>query len=328
MSLKIIKAGILDTIQDMGRNGYRHLGINPSGCMDVFSAQLSNALLGKKLESPVIEMHFPASSFLFQQATIACIAGADFSANINDQPVPLHQPFLVKENSLLEFSGLIKGAHCYLSVLQDLQVEEWLQSASTNLKAAAGGFKGRRLWKDDCISYKKNIDIPAILIKESLNMLHWKASSLQIEKDINCIEGNEWDWLTPAAQINFQNSVFSISNLSDRMGYRLYGEELATLRTEQLISSAVNFGTIQLLANGQMIVLMADHQTTGGYPRVAHVNSTSLPSLAQLRPNDEIRFSFISVQQAENDLIQQQKYLEQLQIACKLKIESLLHAPM
>jgi len=77
-----------------------------------------------------------------------------------------------------------------------------------------------------------------------------------------------------------------------------------------------------------MIVLMADHQTTGGYPRVAHVTSTSLPSLAQLRPNDEIRFSFINVQQAENDLIQQQKYLEQLQNACKLKIESLLHAPM
>jgi antagonist of KipI len=328
MSLKIIKAGLLDTVQDKGRTGYRHLGINPSGCMDIFSAQLSNALLGKKLESPVIEMHFPASAFLFQQATIACLAGANFSANINDQPVPLHQPFLIKENSLLEFSGLINGAHCYLSILHDLQADEWLHSASTNLKASAGGFKGRRLLKDNFISYKRNIDIPRMLTKESLNILHWKASSLKIDKDINCIKGNEWDWLTPAAQINFQNSVFSISNLSDRMGYRLYGEELAILKTEQLISSAVNFGTIQLLPNGQLIVLMADHQTTGGYPRLAHVSSTSLPSLAQLRPNDEIRFRFISIQQAENDLIEQQKYLEQLQNACKLKIENLLHATM
>jgi antagonist of KipI len=328
MSLKIIKAGILDTIQDMGRTGYRHLGINPSGCMDIFSAQLSNALLGKKLESPVIETHFPASTFVFQQVTIACITGANFSATINGQPIPLHQPFLVKENSLLKFEKLVSGAHCYISDLHNLQVDEWLQSASTNLKAAAGGWKGRRLWKDDCISYKKDIDIPVTVIKEPFNILHWKASSLQIDKNMNCIKGNEWDWLTQQSQLNFQNSVFSISNLSDRMGYRLYGEELAALTTDQLISSAVNFGAIQLLPNGQLIVLMADHQTTGGYPRIAHVSATSLPSLAQLKPNDEIRFRFISLQQAEDDLIQQQKYLEQLQNACKLKIENLLHAPM
>ena len=110
------------------------------------------------------------------------------------------------------------------------------------------------------------------------------------------------------------------------MGYRLYGEKLVAEKNEQLISSAVDFGTIQLLPNGQLIILMADHQTTGGYPRLAHVSSTSLPSLAQLKPGDEIQFRFISLQQAEEDLIQQQKYLEQLRNACKLKIEKLLHA--
>ena len=112
------------------------------------------------------------------------------------------------------------------------------------------------------------------------------------------------------------------------MGYRLYGEELMTEKNEQLVSSAVDFGTVQLLPNGQLIILMADHQTTGGYPRLAHVVSTSLPSVAQLKPNEEIRFRIITLQQAEDDLICQQKYLEQLQNACKLKIENLLHAPM
>src|SRR5215210_7531275 len=105
MSIKIIKAGILDTIQDRGRTGYRHLGINPSGAMDRFSAQLANALLGKELEEPVIEMHFPACAFLFQQTTIACLAGADFSATINEQRISLHQPFLITENSVLKFTS-------------------------------------------------------------------------------------------------------------------------------------------------------------------------------------------------------------------------------
>ena len=326
MSLKIIKAGILDTIQDGGRTGYRHLGINTSGVMDRFSAQLSNALLGKKLEDPVIEMHFPASAFLFQQTTIACLAGADFSATINEQIIPLHQPFSVKENSVLKFTGLVGGAHCYLSLLPGLQVDEWLQSASTNLKAAAGGWNGRKLQKDDCIPYKKEINVP--VTKESFRILHWKASSLKIDKNINVIEGNEWDWLTLEAQISFQDSVFSISNLSDRMGYRLYGEELMTEKNEQLVSSAVDFGTIQLLPNGQLIILMAEHQTTGGYPRLAHVSSTSLPSIAQLKPNEEICFRVITLKQAEDNMMQQQKYLEQLQNACKLKIENLLHASM
>lgn len=328
MSIKIIKAGILDTIQDGGRSGYRHLGINPSGPMDRFSAQLANALLGKKLEGQVIEMHFPASAFLFQQNTIACLAGADFSATINEQSIPVHQPFLAAENSVLKFTGMVAGARCYLSLLHGLQIDEWLQSASTNLKAAAGGWHGRRLQKDDCIPYKEKIDVPGLFTKESFSILHWKASPLKIDKNINVIEGNEWDWLTLDAQISFQDSAFAISNLSDRMGYRLYGEELATEKNEQLVSSAVDFGTVQLLPKGQLIILMADHQTTGGYPRLAHVCSTSLPSLAQLKPNDEIRFKVVTLQQAEDNLIQQQKYLEQLQNACKLKIENLLHAPM
>ncbi len=112
------------------------------------------------------------------------------------------------------------------------------------------------------------------------------------------------------------------------MGYRLYSEELAGKKEEQLVSSAVDFGTIQLLPNGQLIILMAEHQTTGGYPRVAHITSASLPSLAQLRPGDEIYFRFIDISEAENNLLRQRKYLDQLRNACKLKIENLLHASL
>ena len=112
------------------------------------------------------------------------------------------------------------------------------------------------------------------------------------------------------------------------MGYRLFGENLEAEKNNELVSSAVDFGTIQLLPNGQLIILMADHQTTGGYPRVANVTSCALSSLAQLKPGNEISFKFISVADAEEKMLQQTTYLEQLQSACKLKIENFLHASL
>ena len=326
MSIKIIKAGILDTIQDSGRRGYRYLGINPSGVMDGFSAQLCNALLGKEPDAAVIEMHFPASIFLFQKASVACLSGADFSATINNYPVPLLQPFLVSANSLLKFNGLTRGAHCYLSLLHDLQIEGWLQSASTNLKAGAGGWKGRRLEKDDSISFREDINLPFMPAGEAVRILHWKASAPKSDNELSCIIGKEWNWLTPESQFNFLHNAFAISNLSDRMGYRLFSDELRVEKSEELVSSGVDFGTVQLLPNGQLIILMADHQTTGGYARLAHISTTSLHSVAQLKSADEIYFRFIDVAQAENELVQQKKYLEQLRGACKIKIENLSHA--
>ena len=327
MSLKIIKAGILDTIQNAERNGFRHLGINPSGAMDRFSAQLANALMGKDLHAPLIEMHFPASSFLFEQSTVACITGADFSATVNDAALPLFQPFFITANSILKFNNPKNGAHAYLSLLHDLGTDEWLYSASTNLKLGVGGWQGRKLQKDDAIPFKQQISF-GLTTKDPVTVLHWKAAPMKTEGYLACLKGNEWNWLTTESQEAFETTAFHLSNLSDRMGYRVYGEHLKLETTEQLISSAVDFGTIQLLPNGQLIILMADHQTTGGYPRIAHVTSTTLNYLAQLKPHDEINFHFISLEEAEENLIEQQKYLQQLQNACKLKIEKLLHAPL
>lgn len=326
MSLKIIKAGILDSIQDSGRNGYRHLGINPTGAMDRFSAQLANALLGKDLTNPVIEMHFPASQILFEKPTIISLTGADFSASINYKSIPSHQPVLIPAGSMLQFKRLNSGAHCYMALLHDLQVDKWLGSASTNIKVVAGGYGGRSLQKEDVIFFKESLSLKSLADHKELTVLHWKLFPAHVDEIIECIKGPEWEWLSGEAQWNFQNKSFAISNLSDRMGYRFFGEELEVEKNKEMVSSAVDFGTVQRLPNGQLIILMADHQTTGGYPRVAHVCATSLPSLAQLKAGNEIRFRFISIGDAEDKLLQQQKYLEQLQNACKLKIEKFLYA--
>src|SRR5436305_971184 len=149
MSLKVIKAGLLDTVQDLGRHGYQHLGINPGGTMDRFAASLVNALLGKELTAPVIEMHFPASTILFLEPCVVCLTGADFSPLINGALVPLNQPLFVTADSVLKFTKPQSGARCYLSVLNELRLQKWLGGYSTNLKAKAGGYKGRKLEKDD-----------------------------------------------------------------------------------------------------------------------------------------------------------------------------------
>ncbi|HVE60275.1 MAG TPA: biotin-dependent carboxyltransferase family protein, partial [Chitinophagaceae bacterium] len=286
MSLEITKGGILDTIQDGGRHGYQHLGINPGGAMDRFSAQLSNALLGKDLKAPVIELHFPAASFLFKKNCIICLAGADFSAFLHEEQIPLHQPVFIKAGSVLGFKNKIWGARCYLSILHEMQIDKWLGSYSTNVKAEAGGWNGRKLQSGDKIDFIQN----DLLNKQNIHhlLLPWKTEGIKksFTTSLNVLVGNEWNWLTDISQHSFLQNDFQLSISADRMGYRLTGKKLKTKEEASLLSSAVNFGTIQLLPDGRLIILMADHQTTGGYPRVAHVISGDLSLLAQTNPNE------------------------------------------
>jgi antagonist of KipI len=310
-------------VQDSGRYGYQHLGINPGGEMDLFSASLANALLGKDLQAPVIEMHFPAPHILFQKSTVLCLAGADFAPMINRKPVSVHQPIAVDAGAILSFRSKQSGARCYLSLFSEWQLNPWLNSYSTNLKAGAGGYKGRRLEKEDELAFEDM----AFTLKEEFMPLPWKYSTEEnITNVIGFIPGPEWNWLSRKVQTIFLNGIFHITPSSDRMGYRLQGESLEQETTEQLISAAVNFGTVQLLPNGQLIVLMADHQTTGGYPRIASVISTHLPKLAQSNPGDAIRFEMTTVDAAEEKRIKQQQFLRQLQNTCKLKLQNWLDA--
>lgn len=326
MSLEIIKSGLLDTIQDLGRYGYQHLGINPGGAMDRLSAQAANALLGKEFNSPVIEMHFPTATILFQKETIICITGADFSPTINHKSIPIEQPVVVNKKTILQFEKKISGARCYLAFLHEFDIEKWLDSYSTNLVANAGGFKGRTLQKGDIINFKNNVEYKNLAGEKDFVILPWSSSEkLLSKKEIRFIIGNEWNWLTDEGQNFFANNGFQITNNSNRMGYRLKGNPLTVKEDKQLISSGVTFGTIQLLPDGQLIILMANHQTTGGYTRVGHVISADLPILAQKNPGDEIKFLHVEINFAQQEFLEQHTNLLQMQTASKFKIEKLLN---
>ena len=325
--MKILRAGMLDTIQDWGRFGYQQVGINPTGAMDKYAATIANILVGNDPNEAVIEIHFPAPSIFFDQAAMIALSGADFDANINGHSIPINQPVIVNKNTTLNFHSLKNKSRCYLAVSGGMKIAEWLNGYSTNLKAEAGGFSGRKLLKDDVIEligkhgYKLNDNA-------DLKILPWKASEdfgIDPGLELLVVKGSEWDWLGQSSQEKFLKNPFFISHNSDRMGYRLASEPLHSALNTELVSSAVSFGTIQLLPDGQLIILMADHQTTGGYPRLGNIISVHLPVLAQMKVGDKIHFNFTDHQTAENLILKRQQHLMQLEIACKLRLENYIH---
>jgi antagonist of KipI len=313
MSILVQKSGLLSTIQDLGRKGYRRFGINPNGAMDQQAVRLINILLGNDENEAVLEMHFPAPILQFEADAIIALGGADFGTKLNEKEVENWRPYFAKKGSILKFDDKIFGNRAYLAVKGGLNIEKWLGSSATNLRAKIGGFGGRSLQKGDRILFSSKFQIPN-------SRFTYKISNSLILPDnsspkVRIIAGAEFEMLTALSELAFLKQSFMIRRESDRMGFRLHGEPLYLLNKIELVSAAVDFGTIQLLPDGQMIILMADHQTSGGYPRLAHVISADLPLLAQLNPNDTVSFNLISINEAENILLQNEFELNYLKFA-------------
>ncbi len=319
MSIFIKKSGILATIQDLGRNGFRRFGINPNGAMDAQAVRLINILLGNDEREAVMEMHFPAPLIEFQENAIIALGGADFGARLDEKPVENWRPYFMEKGKSLKFAKKLFGSRAYLAVKGGFALEKWLGSFSTNLRAEIGGFDGRALQKSDCVSFNSRFQVSgsqfSYKISNSLTPNYQESAA-----KIRVVAGAELERLTGLSELNFLKQEFIISPDSDRMGFRLCGEPLHLLDKIELVSSAVNFGTIQLLPDGQVIILMADHQTSGGYPRIGNVVSVDLPILAQLNPNDKLSFQIISQQEAENTLINYEKDLNFLKFGVKDKL--------
>jgi antagonist of KipI len=320
MSLRVTKAGVYDTLQDEGRFGYQHLGVNPNGAMDVHSSAVANALVGNPQNSAVIEMSFPAASYYFKSGALIAMSGADFAPVLNGSKVPLNTPIMVAPESELKFTKVLSGRFCYLAVMGGFSVHTVLESASTNLVAGFGGVNGRKLKKGDEI--RLNVGL-----HEETKIFSWKANRPKFDEDRNglsffrCIPGKEFEWLTKKSQKEFTKHRFVLSAQSNRMGYPLAGVELKQKIKDQLVSTAVTKGTVQLLPDGNLIVLMADHQTTGGYPRVAHLIEPDTSHFAQCRAGSKIGFQCISIQEAEQMADVYYRDIRQMRSACLYKLK-------
>ncbi|MES2647311.1 MAG: biotin-dependent carboxyltransferase family protein [Bacteroidota bacterium] len=326
MGLAIVKEGLCDTIQDAGRKGFAASGINPGGAMDVLAMKIANALVGNSLTEAVLEMHFPAPVIYFHQPAIIAISGADLNAVLDLQTnhqalqLPINKTAFVNAGTTLSFKNKIIGERACLAVKGGFNLPLWFGSYSTNIKIKEGGFKGRTLKAGDHLSLMKKhpaLNASNQVFPWSANMQSWYADP----GTCNFLAGPEWHWLNAASQKQFTNIPFTLTAQSDRMGLHLEGNSIGMMQQQQLLSSGVNFGMIQLLPNGNLVILAADHPTTGGYPRIANVITAHLPKLAQAKPGTKIRFLHTSLENAQELLGVMQKELLQLQQAVAFKLQ-------
>lgn len=313
MSVLIRKPGILTTVQDLGRFGSQRFGINPNGAMDTLAVRAINTAIGNDEGAAVLEMHFPAAEIEFQKDVMLGIAGADFGCELDGEPTPNWSTVHVRKGSVLKFTKKHLGNRAYLCVKGGFAVMPWLKSRSTNLVAHAGGFQGRPLAAGDVLECEETLAETHLTLGPSFANRYRSVPTLRI------VASGEFELLTALSEQILLSKDFKLTNESNRMGFRLNGPQLYLVDDKSLVSSATGFGTIQLLPDGQLIILMADHQTTGGYPRVGNIISADLPIAGQLGAGDQVRFKIVSIIEAEKALMDLERDLRFFKTGVRLR---------
>lgn len=324
MEISILKPGILSTIQDLGRMDYLDQAIPISGAIDQLSARIANKAVGNSDEDAVIEFTYAAAEFKAETEILIAYAGDGATLSANGEKLPTERPIFVPAETVIKLINNPEGARTYLSIAGGWNVPEILGSRSTYLTADLGGYGGRPLKIGDHLKNFKNLSEASTIIIDKLRgnkikYLSWNiAKALLLPKNrktIRVVPAREFNWFNGQSIIGFLSDSFSIGLNSNRMGYHLKGNKINRIKKDELLSTAVVPGTIQVTGSGNLVLLMADCQTTGGYPRIAQVASVDLPLCAQLKPGDSIRFSEISKEEAEFLYIEREKELTKLNFA-------------
>lgn len=322
MSIKILKPAVAITLVSDGREGFRSWGIAPGGAMDYFAMKTANFLVGNDQEA-VLEIGYSSAEILFNADCLISVTGKGFDAFVNDEAVASWKPFKIKRDSILKLKKSPRGAWAYLATQGGWRAQKWLNSFTTNTYAKAGGFDGRMLRKEDILEMNERRTSAG-----NAGLLPWGISTKELDEVysppnvVKCIPSAEIDLMSDSSKQKFGSTEFTITSQSNRMGYRLTSEPLSLHEKTELVSSPVDFGTVQLLPDGNLIVLMADHQTTGGYPRIASVIKKDLSKLSQAMPGEKLKFKMISFQEAEAALISKEQQLDELRRSCHTRIQS------
>ncbi|MTH52844.1 5-oxoprolinase/urea amidolyase family protein [Bacillus mangrovi] len=324
MSLQILQSGLFSTIQDLGRTGYQKYGVIKSGAMDMYAHRMANMLTGNPESSATIEMTLLGPTIEFTEDVLIALTGGNLSPKINSQPIPMWRPVFVKAGAKLEFGAPVSGCRTYMAAAGGYDIEPQLGSRSTYVKAGIGGLNGRPLKEKDILKVNPSPLLDQLAGKaQDVSVLpakwHVKPNYTENGKIIQYIEGREYSWFSEEAHKAFNEEEFALTSQSDRMGFRIEGPSLTLKENRELLSEAVGFGTIQVPSGGQPIILMADHQTTGGYPKIGQVIAESLPILAQRKPGERIRFEKTSIQHALDLLLKKEKELEFIRKMIQLK---------
>lgn len=324
MTIRILRPGLLTTVQDLGRRGKQRYGIVVGGAMDTLALRMANLLVGNPEAAAVLEMTLLGPTIHFEQDAVVALCGGEFRAMLDDAPLSTWRPVGIRKGSTLTCGSSTTCCRGYLAIGGGIDVPLVLGSRSTYLHGKYGGHAGRALRVDDLLSIGN--PTPAV----SPTSCSWRvgsvAPSYENQPTLRVILGSEFDWLAPQSQEQLFHSEFIVTPQSDRMGYRLSGPRLELTTPRELISTAVCPGVIQVPADGQPILLMADCATTGGYPKAACVASVDLPLAAQLRPGDRFRLAAIELAEAQALMRKREADIERLKVGLSFKLSRRDHA--
>ena len=282
-ALTITRPGLLTTVQDLGRWGHQHLGVPVAGPMDWYSHRLANRLVGNSDEDAALEVTLIGPELTANGDVVCAVAGASFDLTCGDHPVPSNAPFVLPRFERLRFRGRTAGARATFAVAGGFDVDPVLGSRATSLISRTGPFGGRALTAGDVLPVGRRSHAPRI-----------SARPLSLPRGgarLRVVLGPHQERFTEDAVRALTSSRYTVTQDSNRMGYRLDGAVLSQREASEMLSDATPVGSLQVPPSGLPILLMADRQTTGGYPKIATVITADLPLAGQLAPGDWVEFS-------------------------------------
>ncbi|HZV48183.1 MAG TPA: biotin-dependent carboxyltransferase family protein [Candidatus Dormibacteraeota bacterium] len=288
--------GALCSIQDLGRPGRRAAGVPPGGAMDGFALAAANLLVGNPEGAPALECALAGPVLVALRSCVVAVTGADFGAELNGRPMPGWTGIFLAEGDRLALTARRWGARAYVAVAGGLVGERWLGSVSTYLLVGRGGFHGRSLKAGDVLAANPR-PRPAVVGRE---LPESARPPYSCEPVLAAVPGPHLHLLPAPARERLFSEPWTVSRDADRMGYRLEGPDLA-IGGGEMVSFGLAAGCVQVPPSGQPILLMADHQTAGGYPVVLGVGRADLPVAAQLLPGDRLRFRQVSAEEAQEE---------------------------
>jgi antagonist of KipI len=329
MNMLVARAGFLTSVQDLGRTGFREFGVSLSGALDSFALRVANLLVNNDEGAAGLEITFGGLQLHFQNERIVAWCGGEFDVQIGAAPLPAGHAARVQNGEELKFGRPQIGCRSWLTISGGIDVPIVLGSRSTDLRANFGGLEGRALRDGDVLPLGRrpgsssfarataNRPAPATGISSWTAPHDW-VSPAKRDPILRFVRGIDWNRFHASTLQRLRSEAFGVSPDSDRMGVRLTGPELHGTDKADLISEAVTPGTIQVPPSGQPILLLGDCQTIGGYPKIAHVITVDLGIAAQLRPGDQVRFSEVSLSDAERLLLERERQLELFRVGLSL----------
>ena len=329
MAIEVISGGALTTVQDLGRFGHAAQGFGACGACDKHAMGLSNALLGNPLGLAVVECTLQGATFRFPDGGVVAIAGANPAVTLNGQPAPAYRPLRLATGDVLALGAIADGVRSYLAVWGGVALPPLMGSRATDLRTHIGGLRGRALragdrlpiepvspalWQATPQSMQRLAKLDALGVSDWMRHAHgpYRYIGGQRIALVRAVAGPQAHRFSQAAMDAFTRGLYRVAVDSNRMACRLQGDPVPALQGYDILSDGIAEGSVQVAANGLPIVMLADHQTTGGYAKIATVISVDVPTLAQLRPGDSVAFRLVPPEEGVRAARQEHALLTQI----------------